>query len=89
MKSKVVSEFLVGSALFVCLLSGEIPAAAQSPGDASSPQAQQPAVGTETKPAVTVEARKVVQTKSFTLEGGKVWVDTGISLEPGQRIAVT
>jgi len=89
MKSKVVSESLVGSALFVCLLSGGIPAAAQSPGDASSPQAQQPAVATETKPAAAVDAGKVIQTKSFTLEGGKVWVDTGISLEPGQRIAVT
>jgi hypothetical protein len=89
MKSNVVSESLTGSALFVCLLSGGIPAAAQSPGEASSPQAQHPAVGTEIKPAAAVDASKVVQTKSFTLEGGKVWVDTGISLEPGQRIAVT
>jgi hypothetical protein len=32
---------------------------------------------------------KVVQTKSFTLDGGKVWTDTGISVEPGQRFAVT
>ncbi len=30
-----------------------------------------------------------VQTKNFTLEGEKVWIDTGISLEPGQRIVVT
>jgi hypothetical protein len=29
---------------------------------------------------------KQVESKSFTLEGGKVWTDTGINLEPGQRV---
>jgi LssY C-terminus len=32
---------------------------------------------------------KQLQSKEFTLEGGKIWTDTGITLEPGQRIAVT
>jgi hypothetical protein len=37
---------------------------------------------TKTAPPTT----KQISTKSFTLEGGKVWVDTGIALEPGQRV---
>jgi LssY C-terminus len=32
---------------------------------------------------------KLLLTKSFTLEGSKVWTDTAISLEPGQRVVVT
>ncbi len=89
MKSKVGPGTLVGFALSVCLLSGGIPVAAQSTGDASSSPAQQPAVSTEAKPATAVDPSKVIQTMSLTLEGAKVWVDTGINLEPGQRIAVT
>ncbi len=89
MKSKVGPGTLVGFALFVCLLSGGIPIGAQSTGDASSSPAQQPAVSTEAKPATAVDPSKVIQTMSLTLEGAKVWVDTGINLEPGQRIAVT
>jgi len=30
---------------------------------------------------------KQLESKTFTLEGGKVWTDTGITLEPGQRVA--
>lgn len=32
---------------------------------------------------------KQLATKTFTLEGGKVWTDTGITLEPGQRVVFT
>jgi hypothetical protein len=32
---------------------------------------------------------KQILSKSFTLDGGKVWTDTGISLEPGQRVTFT
>jgi len=34
-------------------------------------------------------ATKELVSKSFTLEGGKVWTDTGITLEPGQRVSFT
>ncbi|MGB7727656.1 MAG: LssY C-terminal domain-containing protein [Candidatus Acidiferrum sp.] len=34
-------------------------------------------------------AAKQIMSKSFTLEGGKVWTDTGITLEPGQRVVFT
>ena len=56
-------------------------ASAQSVDDGGASRSQQM--------ANFAEAGKLIQTNSFTLEGGEVWVDTGISLEPGQRIAVT
>lgn len=34
-------------------------------------------------------ATKELVSKTFTLDGGKVWTDTGITLEPGQRISFT
>jgi LssY C-terminus len=86
MKSKSGLGLFLGSAIF---LSALIPALAQSTGDVSSPPAQQPAVAAEAKTAALANAGKVIQTKDFTLEGAKVWVETGISLEPGQKIVVT
>jgi hypothetical protein len=64
------------------LLAGAIPAAAQLVGDAPPPAAQSHA-------ANAAAAGKQLQSKEFTLEGSKVWTDTGITLEPGQRIVVT
>jgi hypothetical protein len=89
MKRKARFGTFLGSTFFLFCLFPLIPSLAQSPGDASSPQTQQPAVSTEVKAPTSADAGKVIQTKSFTLEGAKVWMDTGISLEPGQRIAVT
>jgi hypothetical protein len=63
------------------LLAGAIPAAAQLVGDAPPPAAQSHA-------ANAAAAGKQLQSKEFTLEGSKVWTDTGITLEPGQRIVV-
>lgn len=37
----------------------------------------------------SVPSSKELLSKSFTLEGSKGWTNTGISLEPGQRIFVT
>ncbi len=88
MKSKVSSETFLARTMILFFLSLAIRASAQSVGDESATKSQQPASTTDAKPAATTEAGKVIQAKSFTLEGGKVWVDTGISLEPGQRIAV-
>src|SRR5258708_15798274 len=86
MKIKSGLGLFLGSALF---LSAVIPALAQSTGDVSSPPAQPPAVAAEAKTATLPDAGKVIQTKEFTLESAKVWVDTGISLESGQKIVVT
>ena len=90
MKSKASLRTFLGSAVFLFFLSPAILALAQSVGDEGVPKAQQPANLTDAKaPASSsAEAGKAIQTKSFTLEGEKVWVDTGISLEPGQRIVV-
>jgi len=40
-------------------------------------------------PAPSAPAAKQLQSKEFTLEGSSIWTDTGIALEPGQRIVVT
>ncbi len=47
--------------------------------------AQEPAPKSSTSPA----AGKLLSSKEFTLSGSKIWTDTGITLEPGQRIVVT
>ncbi|HEY1469853.1 MAG TPA: LssY C-terminal domain-containing protein [Candidatus Acidoferrum sp.] len=68
----------------VLWLAAAVPAPAQLVGDAPppTPAAQAPA-------ATAAAAGKQLQSKQFTLEGGKIWTDTGITLEPGQRIVVT
>src|SRR5246500_4638748 len=89
MKGKDRFGPFLGSTFFLFFLFPLIPSLAQAPSDASSPQTQQPGVSTEVKAPTSADAGKVIQTKSFALEGAKVWVDTGISLEPGQKIVVT
>jgi hypothetical protein len=88
MRKASLGTFL-GFASFLLFISPAIPTLAETIGDESAAKSQQPMSTTEAKPTASVAAGKVIQTQSFTLEGGKVWVDTEISLEPGQRIAVT
>jgi hypothetical protein len=54
--------------------------AAQSSDSHAPPTSQDSAPPSSTKQSGS---------KSFTLNGNSVWIDTGISLEPGQRIVVT
>jgi hypothetical protein len=89
MKTKAGFGSFLGSAFILFFLSPSSPALGQSVGDEGGPKPQQLANSAEPKPATPAEAGKVIQTKRFTLAGEKVWVDTGISLEPGQRIVVT
>jgi hypothetical protein len=49
----------------------------------STPSALFPAAQAATSPA------NLPLSREFTLDGGKVWTDTGITLEPGQRFVVT
>jgi hypothetical protein len=63
-----------------------IPAAAQLVGDAPPPT---PALAAQAPAVSTAVAGKQLQSKEFTLQGNKIWTDTGITLEPGQRIVVT
>jgi len=69
-----------------------VTASAQVVGEQGAPKQQDLTNSNDTKtPADTTSAKpgKLLQTKNFTLEGGKVWTDTGITLQPGQRIVVT
>jgi hypothetical protein len=89
MRSKLPLGARLGSAFLLCFLFPAIPTFAQSASDTSTPQSQQTATLPDTKPATATASSKVTLTRSFTLEGAKVWLDTGISLEPGQRFAAT
>jgi len=89
MKSKASFGTCLGSVFFLFFLPNANPALEQSASEPSSPQTAQPAAIPETKPAAAADASKATQTKNFTLEGATIWVETGISLEPGQRFAVT
>ncbi|HET7106557.1 MAG TPA: LssY C-terminal domain-containing protein [Candidatus Acidoferrum sp.] len=89
MKSKASSGTCLGSVFFLLFLSAGNSVLAQSPENQSSSQTAQPTATPGTKPAAPTDVSKATQTKSFTLDGAKVWLDTEISLEPGQRIAVT
>jgi LssY C-terminus len=44
---------------------------------------------TPKRSSASAPSTKQLLSKSFTIEGGKVWTDTGISLSPGQKIVVT
>jgi len=59
-------------------LPGRLAAQSSNSADSSAPN---------NTPASTPSTKQVVS-KSFKLEGGKVWTDTEIRLEPGQRIVV-
>ncbi|HKM66044.1 MAG TPA: LssY C-terminal domain-containing protein [Candidatus Acidoferrum sp.] len=69
-------------AIFLLLLSSPISVLAQNTENAATPAQSLSA-------SASGDASKVIQTKDFTLDGGTVWTDTGISLQPGQRIVVT
>jgi hypothetical protein len=60
-------------------LPDRLDAQAADPGGAS----------TAKSPSASTPSTKQLLSKSFTLEGDKVWTDTGIPLEPGQKIVVT
>ena len=48
-----------------------------------------PTPRTSANSAQSAPSTKKILSKDFTLEGTKVWTDTGITLEPGQHIVVT
>ncbi|HKD73008.1 MAG TPA: LssY C-terminal domain-containing protein [Candidatus Acidoferrum sp.] len=48
-----------------------------------------PTPRTAANSAQSAPSTKKMLSKDFTLEGAKVWTDTGITLEPGQHIVVT
>lgn len=80
MKRVRISTLPLLFSLTVIALGNATRIAAQVP-DSSAPPASQDSAA----PA----AAKQMLSKSFTLDGSRVWTDTGISLGPGQRFVVT
>ena len=96
MAGKTILVIGLYSTMFLAFLFGGTAVSAQLVGDDGAPKPQELANSYDTKNATppqnattTAASGKVIQTKSFTLSGDKVWTDTGISLQPGQRILVT
>ena len=84
---------LFSAALALCFLNGAAALAqlsaegAPKPQELSNPAEAKPAA--QAAPAKSANSGKAVQSKNFTLAGDSVWTDTGISLQPGQRVMVT
>ena len=68
--------------LFFLMLPVTTPRAYSQSSDAAATPA------TSTAKSSSPSTKKILS-KDFTLEGGKVWTDTGITLEPGQHVVVT
>jgi hypothetical protein len=92
---KVMGRFgiLVPTFAFFMLLAGTVRTPAGLLVHPPRPTLQSPASASQSPPAPSssnpVAASKQLQFKEFTLEGSEIWKDTGITLEPGQRIVVT
>jgi hypothetical protein len=52
------------------------------------PRASAQSSGTSANASQSAPSTKKILSKDFTLQGSKVWTDTGITLEPGQQIVV-
>ena len=53
------------------------------------PRASAQSSGTSANASQSAPSSKKIVSKDFTLQGAKVWTDTGITLEPGQKMVVT
>jgi hypothetical protein len=67
------------------------PAFAQASSDPAAPKQQltNSPDPSGKAPAANASPGTPISTKEFTLAGSKIWTDTGISLEPGQKFSVT
>jgi hypothetical protein len=97
-ESSMKSNLRFGAPLTAAMaffLSSGIPAWAQASGDggAQAPQGVGSSNGSQTsvpvQSAIAAKPGKLLQTKNFTLDGDKIWTDTGISLLPGQHVVAT
>jgi hypothetical protein len=83
------------TAAMAFFLSSGVPAWAQASGDRGAQTPQGVGASNESPTAVpgqgaiAAKPGKLLQTKNFTLDGDKVWTDTGISLLPGQHVVMT
>jgi LssY C-terminus len=80
LEMKRIYSFSVWFTLFVTLALLQVPVRLSAQSDASGN-----GLNVRTSPPTA----KQILSKTFTLDGGKVWTDAGISLEPGQRVTFT
>jgi hypothetical protein len=83
---------LLQAFLIFASFAAAVPLFAQSGGQEPATNPPQPTTvekPASTSPAPSAPAGKQLQSREFTLEGSSIWTDTGIALEPGQRIVVT
>ena len=71
------------------LLFSVFPVSLSVPGRLAAQSTDSKEAQAATDSSTSTPSTKQLLSKSFTLEGGKVWTDTGISLEPGQHVIVT
>jgi LssY C-terminus len=93
-KSLQLSSVLASFLLFCCPVVSPSPAFAQVGGSDAPAKPQQQLTNSPDpsgKPPVATPApaAKPLSTKEFTLSGSKIWTDTQITLDPGQKIIVT
>ena len=93
MKRLVAMQTPLASLLCCFVLLSSTALSAQLFGEGRAPKAQPMATASassapQTSSASTAPA-KPVSSKDFTLKGDTTWTDTGISLQPGQRVAFT
>lgn len=77
---------IVSPARLAAQVAGDDAASPTSPPPQTPQAASQPVAKTG---APSAPATKQLLSKEFTLDGAKIWTDTGITLEAGQRIIVT
>ena len=79
--------------LWLALLEFPSRSSAQLVGEDPAPVPAQPATSTYKAPSqasqLPASSGARIASKEFTLAGNTIWTDTGITLEPGQRIVVT
>jgi hypothetical protein len=82
----------LSSALLCLVTLSPSPALAQLVGDDPPSKSQQLTKTTDApakRTAPAAPAGRLLSTKEFTLSGSKIWIETGITLEPGQKFEVT
>ncbi len=93
MNRKFRTAVLVGSSVFLSSGLTPIQMLAQLVGEdrvTSPAQPNSPGDQTVTSPAQTMaQSGSRLFSKAFTLAGSSIWTDTGITVEPGQRIVVS
>ena len=86
LRASTIALVLILAAFLVNPLHSPAQYAPSTPPPSSNIQPDQ-----QTKPVptpTTTTGGKQITSKTLTLEGGKVWDDTGITLEPGQRVMI-